>query len=180
MARSLDSAREHSSRSPLMSAGASGRGSTRTTSKKPKATACTYPPGCRFHLWLSHKSRALYRSPTKRAHGTPTPRPHAESTWTASALVGQIDNEWLSSRTYATATPACGTLESLRGHARVGRTSRRHTGERFTVASAVLSAPSARCLYACRVSARRLNPAGDVPLRTGERSVPPLRGMNAV
>jgi hypothetical protein len=63
---------------------------------------------------LSHKSKALERTPTKGADGTPTPRPQAESTGTALAVVGQIDNERPSPRTYATAKPLCSSGEYSR------------------------------------------------------------------
>jgi hypothetical protein len=72
-------------------------------------------PRYHFEARLSHKSRALERSPTRVAEATPTPRPHAESPWAAPPVVGRIDNERPSSRTYATAS---GNSSSARSAAR--------------------------------------------------------------
>ena len=82
-------------------------GRARPRSLSPERGAGHGSANCSSCLWLSHKSRALERSPTRVADATPAPRPDAEITVSGAPVVGQIDNERPSSQTYATATPHC-------------------------------------------------------------------------
>jgi hypothetical protein len=60
--------------------------------------------GCCLQAWLSHTSRALERSPTSMVDAMPTAPAARRINVGDAAVVGQIDNERPSSRTYATAT----------------------------------------------------------------------------
>jgi ROS/MUCR transcriptional regulator protein len=80
--------------------------------------------GCPFEAWLSHKSRALEICPTRDAHVIPTTSPVRRINIDGAEAVGGMDNERLSSPTYATATGKSGSVGAMQPvsdlHAPVG------------------------------------------------------------